>query len=151
MADQEQQDKTPLTKEELEYFRSLLMQKRQEILSNVKAMEEETLKRERTDLSNMPLHMGDIGSDTFELDNALTLVDSERQLLEEIDEALERIEQGTYGICLGSGRPISKKRLQAIPWTKYSIEYATEMERSAPNKSVPRTAPPPPYPDEDAA
>jgi len=151
MADQERLEKTPLSEEELRYFQSLLMAKRQEILSNVKSMEEGTLKRERTDLSNMPLHMGDMGSDTFELDNALTLVDSERRLLEEIDEALERIENGTYGICLGSGRPISKKRLQAIPWTKYSIEYAAEMEKAGGGPGEHRSAPPPPYPDEDAA
>ena len=125
----ERQGKAHLSQEELDHFESLLLDKRREILGNVKSMEDETLKRERTDLSNLPLHMGDMGTDTYEIDNALSLVDSERRILEEIDEALARIENGTYGICIGSGKPINKNRLQAIPWTKYSIEYATQLEK----------------------
>ena len=49
--------------------------------------------------------------------------------LRDIQEALERIEEGTYGICWGTGKPIGKKRLTAIPWTKYSFEYASLIER----------------------
>ena len=52
-----------------------------------------------------------------------------RDILREIDEAMERIIDGTYGICLGTGKPINKRRLNAIPWAKYSIEYARLMEQ----------------------
>jgi RNA polymerase-binding protein DksA len=148
----ERQSKANLTQAETDHFEGLLLEKRRELLGNVKSMEDETLKRERTDLSNLPLHMGDMGTDTYETDNALTLVDGERRILEEIDQALDRIENGTYGICLGSGKPISKARLQAIPWTKYSIEYATKMEKGQPQ--VGRTQSqeePAEFPDEDAA
>jgi len=144
--------KAPLTPAETEHYKALLLEKRREILGNVKSMEDETLKRERTDLSNMPLHMGDMGTDTFEIDNALSLVDSERRILDEIDEALDRIEKGTYGICLGSGSPISRNRLQAIPWTKYSIEYATQLEKGmARSGHAQAQEEPAEFPDEDAA
>ena len=52
-----------------------------------------------------------------------------RETLREIDEAMERIEDGSYGICLGTGKRIKKRRLLAIPWAKYSIEYARLMEQ----------------------
>ena len=148
----EKQNKAPLTQAEIDHFEALLLEKRRELMGNVKSMEDETLKRERTDLSNMPLHMGDMGTDTYETDNALSLVDGERRILEEIDEALGRIEKGTYGVCLGSGKPISKARLQAIPWTRYSIEYATQMEKGlAQVKQAQLEEEPAEFIDEDAA
>jgi RNA polymerase-binding transcription factor DksA len=120
---------TPLTPEEIEQFKLLLLEKRREILGNVVSMENDTLRKEKTDLSNMPLHMGDMGSDTFEVENSLNLVDSERRILAEIDQALGRIEEGTYGICLGNGKLIGRARMTAIPWAKYSIEFASQLER----------------------
>jgi DnaK suppressor protein len=148
----EKQIKANLTQAEIDHFEALLLEKRRELLGNVRSMEDETLKRERTDLSNLPLHMGDMGTDTYEIDNALSLVDGERRILEEIDQALDRIEGGTYGICLGSGKPISKARLQAIPWTKYSIEYATKMEKGMPQLGRSQSSEEPAeFPDEDAA
>ncbi len=84
---------------------------------------------ETGDLSNMPIHMADLGSDNFEQDLAVGLMGSERKLLSEIDAALERIEKKTYGICLGTGKPISRARLEAQPWAKYSVEYAEKLEK----------------------
>ncbi len=120
---------TTITKADIETFKTLLLEKYNEIMDNVSSMEKDTLQKAQTDLSKVPIHLGDAGSDTFETDNTLGIVDSERKLLEEIDQALERIEQGTYGICLGSGKPIGKARLVAIPWAKYCIEYATSLEQ----------------------
>jgi RNA polymerase-binding protein DksA len=119
----------PLTPEEIEQFKQLLLQKRREILGNVVSMENDTLRKENTDLSHMPLHMGDMGSDTFEVENSLNLVDSERKMLAEIDQALGRIEAGNFGLCLGCGKPIGRARLTAIPWTKYTIEFASQLEQ----------------------
>lgn len=121
--------KAVLTPKEIEEFKQLLLERRREILGNVVSMENDTLRQENTDLSHMPLHMGDMGSDTFAVENALNLVDSERKLLLEIDGALERIANGKYGLCLGSGKPIGKARLKAIPWAKYSIEFANKLEQ----------------------
>ena len=92
-------------------------------------MEYETLRKNRTDLSTMPLHIADAGSDTFEMENILGLMDSERRLLQEIDDALARIEDCTYGICEGDEEPIPKARLQAIPWTRYCVTCANLSER----------------------
>jgi RNA polymerase-binding protein DksA len=118
-----------LTPTEIAEFKALLLTKRNEILGNVFSMEDEALHRQRSDLSNMPIHMADAGSDNYEIENTLGLMDSERKLVKEIDEALDRIENGTYAICQGNGKPIPKARLEAIPWAKYCVEYASMLEK----------------------
>ena len=118
-----------LTAADLEKFRDLLLAKRNEILGNVATIENETLRKERSELSTMPLHMADAGSDNFEQDFALDLMDSERKLLLEINEALDRIEEGTYGVCQGKGEAIPKARLNAIPWAKYCVKCAELKEK----------------------
>jgi len=77
----------------------------------------------------MPIHMADIGTDTYEQEFSLGLMDSERRLVREILDALRRIEQGTYGICEGTGKPIPKGRLEANPWARYCVEYASLLEQ----------------------
>ena len=118
-----------LTPTEIAEFKVLLLTKRNEILGNVLSMEDESLRRQRSDLSNMSIHMADAGSDNYEIENILGLMESERNLLKEIDEALDRIENGTYAICQGNGKPIPKARLEAIPWAKYCVEYASMLEK----------------------
>ena len=109
------------------------MTKRKELLVNVNEIEDEALKKSRMnasgDLSSMPIHMADLGSDNFEQEFALGLMDSERKMLREIYSALERMDEGAYGICEGTGKAIQKARLEACPWTKYCIEYATMVEK----------------------
>ncbi len=121
--------KTKLTPADVRRFKAILLEKRSEILGNVNSMEDGSLKKERSDLSNMPIHMADMGSDNYELENTIGLMDSERKLLREIDDALERIENGVYGICEGSKKPIPIQRLEAIPWARYSVEYAGLLEK----------------------
>ena len=121
--------KTSLTSAELEKFRQLLISKRNEILGNVTIMEDETFKKERSELSSMPFHMADAGSDNFEQEFALDLMDSEKKMLVEINEALRRIEEGTFGICEGRGEPIPKARLNAIPWARYCVGCAELKEK----------------------
>jgi RNA polymerase-binding protein DksA len=77
----------------------------------------------------MPIHMADIGTDNYEQEFALGLMDGERKLLKEIDDALQRIEQGTYGICEATRKPIAKARLEAQPWARYCVEYARMLEQ----------------------
>ena len=122
-------NKTNLTPAEIKKFKALLLAKRSEILDNVTHMENETLRKQRSDLSNMPIHPADAGSDTFELENTLELMDSERKLLHEIDDALDRIENNTYGICEGGAEPIPKARLKAIPWARYCVTCASLSEK----------------------
>ncbi|MGA1979681.1 MAG: TraR/DksA C4-type zinc finger protein [Sedimentisphaerales bacterium] len=128
-----QTKEVPLTAADIEHFKQMLLEKRMEILVNVNEMEDETLKKSRLDaagdLSSMPIHMADIGSDNYEQEFTLGLMDSERKLLKEIDDALQRIEQGTYGICEGTGKQIQKARLEAQPWARYCVEYAQMLEQ----------------------
>lgn len=118
-----------LTPAEIKKFKTLLLKKMTEILGNVTSMESEALHRDRSDLSNMPIHLADLGTDSYEIDNIIGLVDSERKILVEINDALGRIEEGTYGICEGRGEPIGKPRLKAIPWARYCVACATLLEK----------------------
>jgi DnaK suppressor protein len=120
-----------MTPERIEYYKQLLLAKRRELLQNVSHMEEEALRKSLQtsgDLSSMPIHMADLGSDNYEQDLAVGLMDGERRLLQEIDRALDRIQQGTYGICEGTDKPISRARLEAMPWARYCIEYERIIE-----------------------
>ncbi|MBN2181643.1 MAG: TraR/DksA C4-type zinc finger protein [Sedimentisphaerales bacterium] len=124
-----QKDNKSLTKNDIEMFRALLLDKRNELLGNFSYMEKDALREDRSDLSNMPIHMADLGTDSYEQEFTLGLMDSERKLIAEIDEALERIEQGTYGKCQVNGEPIPKPRLEAIPWARYCVACASLMEK----------------------
>ncbi len=121
-----------LTSTEIEGYRQLLLEKWAELLGDVNHIEEEALRTSRLDaagdLSSMPIHMADLGTDNFEQEFALGLMDSERKILTEIRDALQRIDQGTFGICEGTGKPIAKARLNANPWARYCIEYARMVE-----------------------
>lgn len=133
--------KSRLTTADIERFKQMLLEKRREILVNVNEMEGETLKKSRLDaagdLSSMPIHMADIGTDNYEQEFALGLMDSERKLLREIDSALQRVEQGTYGICEGTGKQIPKARLEAQPWARYCVEYAQMLEQGSVTETEP--------------
>lgn len=120
--------KTGLSKRDIDGFRKMLMEKRAELLGDVASLEFDS-RNESGNLSNMPLHMADVGSDNYEQEFTLGLVESERKLLREIDEALLRVNDGTYGVCLKTAKPIGQARLEAKPWAKYSIEVVREMER----------------------
>jgi len=125
--------KSRLTTADIERFKLMLLEKRREILRNVNEIEDEALKKSRLDatgdLSSMPIHMADLGTDNYEQEFALGLMDSERKLLQEIDDALQRIEKGAYGICEATGKPIAKARLEAKPWARYCVEYARMLEQ----------------------
>ena len=127
--------KYSLTKDDIEILERALLEKRREILRNVTEFEDEALKQSRLDasgdLSSMPIHMADLGTDNYEQEFALNLMGSERKLLNEIDDALQRIEKGTYGVCEGTGKPICKARLKAQPWARYSVEYARKLEQGS--------------------
>ena len=124
--------KRRLSEAETQRFRERLLEKRREIFQNVFDIEGETLKKSRLDasgdLSSMPIHMADLGTDNYEQEFALGLMDGERRILREIDDALQRIEDGVYGICEGTGNPIPKARLEAQPWARYCVEYARLVE-----------------------
>lgn len=122
--------KTRLTARELTEFSEMLLAKRRELVDDVVQIEAVavggTVEGSRETL--MPIHPADLGSDAWEQAFSLGLLDNKRGLLREIDEALARISERTYGICTATGRPISKARLRALPWTRYCIDYARRLE-----------------------
>jgi len=118
-----------LTPAEIKNFEAMLLAKRNEILGNVITMESEALRRDRSDLSNMPVNMAELGTDNYEIENILGLMDSERKILVEIEDALIRIQDGIYGICEVGNEQIPKERLIAIPWARYCVACARLMEK----------------------
>lgn len=126
---EEQKITTKLTSSEIREFQALLLAKRIEILGNVICLEDETLRKQRSDLSSLPIHMADMGTDNYEQSLSLELLDSERKVITEIDHALQRIEEGTYGICEVGGETIPKQRLEAIPWARLCVACAGLVEK----------------------
>jgi DnaK suppressor protein len=118
-----------LTEKQLDKYRQLLLEKRKEILGSVECIEQNIF-QSGGELSSMPVHLADIGSDNFEQEFSLGLMAEEKKILVEIDHALARIEDGSYGICEGLGIAIEQPRLEAIPWTRYSLEYAKKVEKT---------------------
>jgi len=119
-----------LNARDLEHFRDLLLAKRRELVGDMSQMEREALRSSgNSNLSTLPIHMADMGTDNYEQEFTLGLVEKDRNLLREINSALAKIQNGTYGICEGTGKPISRPRLEAQPGARYSIEYARQMER----------------------
>jgi DnaK suppressor protein len=118
-----------LTKE-LEHFRDLLLEKRREIVGDMSSMEREALRSgSGSNLSTLPIHMADMGTDNYEQEFTLGLVEKDRNLLREINNALAKIQNGAYGMCEGTGKPIAKARLEAQPWARFSIDYARKIEK----------------------
>lgn len=120
--------------EKFRRYYKLLIDLRTSLTEGIERHSEETLKRsakdDAGDLSAYGQHMADAGTDTFDRDFALSMVASEQEALSEIDAAIKRIHDGTYGTCEITGKPISKERLLAVPFTRYSAEAQKEIERN---------------------
>jgi DnaK suppressor protein len=111
-------------KDDLERFRKLLLAKRALISGDVSTLQREALRQGRNDTgtSSMPIHMADLGSDNYEQEFALGLIESEELTLREIDEALYAIDKGTYGTCEACDKKIPMARLKAKPQAKLCID-----------------------------
>lgn len=123
--------KTYLSAKELRAFREILLTKRTELCGDVQHLTDEALNKSGGacgERSSMPIHMADLGSDTWEKEFTLGLIANEQARVREIDAALERIEKRTYGVCLATHNKIEIARLRAKPWAKYCIEYARARE-----------------------
>lgn len=123
----------PLSKKEKSQFRQLLLNIRDKVVDDISFLSGDNLNRSQRDasgdLSGYSIHMADQGTDNFDREFALNLVSSEQDILYEIDEAIRRIDQGTYGVCELSGDPIERERLKIIPYARYSVAAQSEMER----------------------
>jgi len=118
---------------DLENFRKLLLAKRRVLAGDVNGLEQAALHNSRQDasgdLSKVPLDMADIGSDNFEQEFALGLIETEQATIQEIDEALARIDNKSYGKCERCGGRIPLPRLKVKPHAKYCIECRRQEEK----------------------
>ena len=122
-----------MTKKEAAKFKKLLLKKREEILGEINHIVKENLKSQKEasgDLSGYSYHMADMASDSYERELSLNIASNEQEVLYEIDEALKRIEEGKYGICIECEKKIPVKRLKALPYVKHCIQCQSKEENS---------------------
>jgi len=108
-----------------------LLQLRDSLLDAMLGVSRDTLRAraEGSEASAFGMHQADAGSDAYDRDFALSLLSQEQDALYEIEEALKRIDGGTYGVCEMSGKPIPHARLEAIPFARYTVECQTLIEK----------------------
>lgn len=121
--------KTPFNKRELDRFKQILLEKRAELFGDMSQMESGALRSSSGGLSHTPQHFAEQGSDSYDQSLSLDLAAADRRLIVEIDAALQRIADKTFGICELTGKPIKITRLEELPWARHSIEAARELER----------------------
>ena len=118
--------------EEMESYRQVLLTIRARLRGDLEQLTDEALHRTGAEssgnLSNMPLHMADVGTENYDQEFDLGLIENQQGTLDQIHEALARVDGGSFGICLECDHPIAKPRLQALPYTPYCIECARKME-----------------------
>ena len=117
--------RTYLTDEELEHFRHILLKRREEVLRDLDILRSSLSEENVEDSinSNYSMHMADHGTETMDREQRFMFIARDERYLHYIDQALERIRNKTYGICVKSGKPIPKKRLEAVPHTSVRIEF----------------------------
>src|SRR5262245_19998363 len=123
---------TPMMKKsETKEFRNMLVSLRARLRGDVTAMADSALRKTRSgasgDLSSMPIHMADVGSDAFEQEFTLSLMEHDGSALAQIEAALERIEDGVYGVCTECEAKIPKARLQVLPHTPHCVKCAEKV------------------------
>lgn len=121
-----------MKKIEMRVFKRQLLEMRARLRGDVNAMANAALNKTRSessgDLSSMPIHMADVGTDNFEQEFTLGLMENEEETLDHIEAALERIEEGVYGVCLECEAKIPKARLNVIPFTAHCVKCASKLE-----------------------
>src|SRR6516225_5451572 len=115
----------PAIKGEWAKFHHRLIELREQLIRQMNGLAKESAQ----EMAGYSLHMADSGTDNFDRDFALSLLSSDQDAIYEIEEALKRIEKNTYGICELTGKAIPKARLDAIPWTRFTVEAQAQLER----------------------
>jgi RNA polymerase-binding protein DksA len=122
-----------LTKKQIEYFKTKLETEKNRVLEEMTDLQKGSLKTSISDASGensrYSYHLGDVASLSYGREFDMGLSERQQKYLEQIDEALQRIEDGTYGICKVTGEPISIERLEEVPVAKYSVKGKELLER----------------------
>jgi DnaK suppressor protein len=117
-----------MTKSDLTLHRERLLALRARLQGDMTQMEDNALNHDHSKSTSMPNHMAELGSGNFDQDLTLSLLGSDKDALDQIDGALERIEEGTYGQCEECGGKIPKPRLEAIPYAALCVQCASQQE-----------------------
>src|SRR5271170_1801944 len=102
-----------------------LLELREQLMRQMNGLAKESAQ----EMAGYSLHMADSGTDNFDRDFALSLLSADQDSVYEIEEALKRIEKKTFGICELTGKAIPKARLEAIPWTRFTVDAQAQLER----------------------
>ena len=122
-----------MKKAEMEHYKQVLEQLRARLTGDVSLLADEALRAKEAsgNQSNMPMHMADVGSENFEQEFTLTLLQKEEDMLGQIDSALRRIAMGTFGSCEECSVDIMRERLRYLPYTKYCVDCARKLEKQS--------------------
>ncbi len=112
-------------KAEWQKFYNHLLELREQLLRQMNGLAKDSAQ----EMPGYSLHMADSGTDNFDRDFALSLLSSDQDAVYEIEEALKRIEKKTYGVCELTGKPIPRARLEAIPWTRFTVTAQAQLEK----------------------
>lgn len=125
--------KKKFNKKELADFKKIILKKKEDILEEIKSISEDVLKKSQKDasgdISGYSYHMADVATDNYDREFSLGLASNEMEVLYVLDDALKRIDEGTYGICEDCKQPISKTRLKALPQASLCIKCQEKREK----------------------
>jgi RNA polymerase-binding protein DksA len=125
--------KKKYAKKDLLEFKKIVLKKKEEILAEIKHISEDTLKKTQKDasgdISGYTYHMADVATDNYDREFSLVLASNERELLYALDEALKKIEEGTFGICEDCKSLIAKNRLKALPYAILCVKCQSKKEK----------------------
>ena len=125
--------KKKLNKKQAENFKKKILELKEEIIAEIKHISDDTLKKSQKeasgDISGYTYHMADVATDTYDREFSLGIASNEREILYELDDALKRIEEGTYGICEDCKTSIAKKRLAAVPYARLCVKCQSKKEK----------------------
>ena len=125
--------KKKFNKKELAEFKKIVLKRKEEVLDDIKHISEDTLKKSQKeasgDISGYTYHMADVATDNYDREFSLGLASNERKMLYELDDALKKIEEGTFGICEDCKSPIAKNRLKAVPSARLCVKCQEKKEK----------------------
>jgi RNA polymerase-binding protein DksA len=120
-------------KKELVDFKKIILKRKDELMDNIDHVSEDTLKKSQKDasgdISGYSYHMADVATDTYDREFSLGLASNDRQVLYELDDAMKKIDDGTFGVCEGCKTLIAKTRLKALPHARLCLKCQEKKEK----------------------
>lgn len=128
--------KKSVNKKDLDNYKKQLVEMREELICEYKKLSQDARDERNSDApgghSTSSLHLADAASDDYDRSLSFDLASNEMEIVSEIEHALRKIEEGTFGVCEGSGKAIPKARLEALPYVRYTKDYQEEIEKNGP-------------------